>query len=417
MFKQQKLRQQANIDYQQARGTAHKHLLQTAKINLNKRQNRQKEVIQNTNGKIHQLENERDRKLKEALLHHIIHDRLTEIPGIGQARSTDIIRHVYKGKITDLYNAHMLPGIGEQTQAAINQWVHYYQKNFTKLLDQDFPDKYKTRLLFHEQILAEEGKITSANKEILVLKAPLDRIQTELNWLEKISINDFYRKLKNPVVSVPELDHYIQGVFAEWEPMPGWFRDVLKAANVTGQIAQEERGKTAVSTHSSNVIVNTIENWGVYIIISVAAIMFLCISCLFMTTLFSNLGDKRNPTPTPTPTLTITETTVPTETPTPQPSPTNTAKPSQTPTTIATSTATSTPIPQPQVEVNISAANVRANPDSTAVIIGTVKAGDVLPVLDVNEPGTWYQVQLPNGKTGWIGSSVVTLLADNLETP
>lgn len=415
MFKQLKLRQQANIDYQQARGTAHKHLLQTAKNNLNQYQNSQKKIVQNANVKIHLLENERDRKLKDALTHHIVHNRLTEISGIGQARSADILRHVYKGELTDLSNAYKLPGIGEQTQAAINQWVRHYQKNFTKLLTQDFPGKRKIEQAFQQQTLGEYKKIAAANKEIKTLKAPLEKIQTELNWLEKVKPGDFYRKLKNPTAYVPELDHYIRGVFSEWESMPIWFRNILETAEVTGQVDYEENGKTAISTDSKNFIRNKIGNRRIPTAIIV--IMVLCCSCLFMIMLLpESEGDNRTAA-TATLTLTITETAVPTKTPTPEPSPTTTPTPTTKPSYTPTKTSTPTAVPQPQIEVIISAANVRAHPQADATVIGTVKVGDVLSILTINEERTWYQVELPNGKLGWIGSTVVTPITNNIETP
>ncbi len=57
-------------------------------------------------------------KLEDALTHYLVHHHITDIAGIGQTRKEDILRGVYNGKLTDLYNASGLPGIGEQTQTA-----------------------------------------------------------------------------------------------------------------------------------------------------------------------------------------------------------------------------------------------------------------------------------------------------------
>lgn len=134
MFAQAKLRQQARIDYQQARGTAHKQLLQAAAKNLQQQQQTQQRTIHTAQAKISQLQTTQSRLLKDAFLDHLVHERLTEIPGIGERRKAEILQKVYKGKLTDLRLAHLLPGIGDQTQAAINKWVNYYQQHLSQEL-------------------------------------------------------------------------------------------------------------------------------------------------------------------------------------------------------------------------------------------------------------------------------------------
>jgi len=398
VFKQFKLRQQANIDYQQARGTAHKHLLQTAKNNLTHRQNRYKEIIQDANRQIARLEKERDKKLKDALTHHIIHDRITEIPGIGQARKADILRYVYRGNITDLHHAHKLPGIGAQTQAAINQWVRHYQQNFVSLLKKNFPGKDKVEQACEQQIQAEKKKSKTANINIQILNQSLNKIQTELVWLEKISANNFYRKLKKPETPVPELDRYIQGVFAEWESMPAWFQEILTLAQVEQKAGDAVSARTAVS-HSFPTTTLPDKNKLVLSILAIfIAVMVFCCGGLFLITTLPDTETTATPTKTAVPTLTATahRTATPTTTPTTKPSRTPTATAAATATAVVTVTPTATP--QLQIQVN-RAANVRAAPEADTTVIGITQSGDILPVIGTNEANTWYQVEMPNGET------------------
>ena len=133
-------------------------MLQTAKWNLVKQQYEQKEIIENANNRILRLEKERDQRLEDALAHYLVHNHITDIPGIGHTRKEDILRHVYNGKLTDLHNASRLPGIGEQTQAAIDQWVQQNQRDFTKLLKQNFPGKGEIEQAFKKQAQIERKK-------------------------------------------------------------------------------------------------------------------------------------------------------------------------------------------------------------------------------------------------------------------
>ena len=58
-------------------------------------------------------------------------------------------------------------------------------------------------------------------------------MQQEYDWIKKIREKDFVVMLHNPEKSSPQVDRFIQGVFAEWEPMPMWLVDALAAQNET----------------------------------------------------------------------------------------------------------------------------------------------------------------------------------------
>ena len=88
--------------------------------------------------------------------------------------------------------------------------------------------------------------------------------------------------------------------------------------------------------------------------------------------------------------------------------PTDTSAPI--PTLESTNTAvppTATESSGPKVKVNVNAANIRSGPGTDYQTSTVAQAGDVLEVIGTNDDGTWYNVVLPDDKTGWIGSSVV----------
>jgi hypothetical protein len=49
----------------------------------------------------------------------------------------------------------------------------------------------------------------------------------EIGLLQGISPADFRRRLLDPTQTDPSLDHYLTGVYAEWEPVPAWFQDLV----------------------------------------------------------------------------------------------------------------------------------------------------------------------------------------------
>ena len=102
----------------------------------------------------------------------------------------------------------------------------------------------------------------------------------------------------------------------------------------------------------------------------------------------------------PTPTVAPSPTTIPpTLTPTaPPPTPSPTARPSPTATPEG-----------PQAIVQSETLNVRAGPGTGHAVVTTVKQGDRLPVIGRNADGSWLQVTLPTGRSGWIAASLAQL--------
>lgn len=110
------------------------------------------------------------------------------------------------------------------------------------------------------------------------------------------------------------------------------------------------------------------------------------------------------PTHTPSPSPAPTETPIPTETATNKPSPTIT--PTDTP------TATPTPPSQPELQITSSSANVRNGPGTDFETLATLAEGETVAVLATNNDGSWYNVLLEDGSTGWLAASVASPLSE-----
>ncbi len=113
------------------------------------------------------------------------------------------------------------------------------------------------------------------------------------------------------------------------------------------------------------------------------------------------------PTFTPVPTV-VTVVMIPTQTLTPLP--TATFTPSATPTPPPTNTPlppTQTPTPvKPQV-VAANVVNVRSGPGTNYPVVAQLPANLAVTVVGRNNQGSWWQIQGPDGSTGWVAGSVV----------
>lgn len=67
------------------------------------------------------------------------------------------------------------------------------------------------------------------------------------------------------------------------------------------------------------------------------------------------------------------------------------------------------------VVVKESEINVRSAPGSGTAVVGRVKQGDRLPVIDVS--GDWYKVRLPGSGSGWVASKLVEAASEDMERP
>ena len=226
--KRNKLEQLARQEFEQARGTAHAKMLSSSHAQIMNKITKTDQQVSNLENKWRNAYSHYQHNLRRALEEHIVTTRLTEIPGIGPKLQQMIMSQIFRGSLKDLYYAHQLPGVGQSKQFQINAWINKYESLIPKLLEGDFPGK-------------EQFKI-STNKEIDTIKKNIEKLRTEKNKLEKkaktavdtlnglcvVNLDDFIHAYLNPNENNPLINHYLQGVFAEWEPMPKWFKEIIE---------------------------------------------------------------------------------------------------------------------------------------------------------------------------------------------
>lgn len=225
--RRRELARQARQDYAQARGTAHRHLLEDAARKLNRQLDPVRRQLLSTQAARDGTLRRQESDLDAILARQIVQNHLQEVPGIGEKRKALILASVFKKDLTDLYRSQTIPGIGEQLQWSINQWVRHYKSQWPGLRKRDFPGKVAL-LERHRANLAEhDQRIHELKARQVPLEESLARVNQELSWLRQITAGDFVRALNGPSNANPVLNRYLHGVFAEWEPMPDWFRAVV----------------------------------------------------------------------------------------------------------------------------------------------------------------------------------------------
>jgi hypothetical protein len=223
------LKKQAHRDYKQARGTLHLRQLQTGlKVLLeNVTAYRQQISILIRNRK--SLEQARDERLQLALEHEIAHTRLSEVPGIGEKFAQEIVSGVFKTRLSDLTVAHQLPGIGENKQEQINQWITRYEGLIPVMMADDYPGKTEILATFSPKIEHIHQEISYLDENNNEMQTLIRRAEVEIEKLVQFSADDFFQALVDPgSVDRAALDQYLLGIYPVWEPMPDWFQAAIQ---------------------------------------------------------------------------------------------------------------------------------------------------------------------------------------------
>jgi len=226
------LNKQAEIDYQNARGTAHLNMLldthgrYTLVFNNNLRE---LEILKREyNSLISKKENE----LLTALSRHIINNELTEVRGIGTRLKDTILSKVFKTRLDDLSSFDTLIDINETIQNSIWHWVKKKKLEINTRMKRIFPNKQ----LILNKYQAEEEKIKinieKLDKFLIKIGIILDQLQVYIGDLQEISEDYFFQMLKTPnFIEVNKINSYIKGIFSEWEQPPLWFQKLVMDKN------------------------------------------------------------------------------------------------------------------------------------------------------------------------------------------
>ncbi|MBN1315755.1 MAG: hypothetical protein JXA42_09815 [Anaerolineales bacterium] len=221
------IRKQAKLDYENARGTAHLEMLKDAQRRIEKETKQQRKYLTAERNKLSKIVQERNTKLRRILERHIAYTYLDQVHGVGPVLKDRILKAVFRNSIKDLRRASIVQGVGEEKQWAINNWIRTYEVRIPTLLEGPFPGKESIVKQYTQSIGNARTAIESIQKRIAELEITRDQISGAIEPLQEIKVKDFIRALQQPSSKSEEIDYFFRGVFAEWEPIPDWFMNVI----------------------------------------------------------------------------------------------------------------------------------------------------------------------------------------------
>lgn len=222
------LRAQARQDFLNARGTVHRQLLSDAlRAIVGRKASCAAQLAEAKRQKAMQ-EQRLDRELYSAYSRWIVAEHFHEIYGIGPKLREQILSQVFHGRLSDLHQSHIVPGVGDARQSTISQWVRQYEAKRPEYFRAGFPGQADTKRTFEHAVQMEEGKINALSQELTTLNERAAAVQQALSSLDGISEADFLEVFRHPDQPDDRLAVYLRGVYEEWEPMPMWFREALE---------------------------------------------------------------------------------------------------------------------------------------------------------------------------------------------
>jgi hypothetical protein len=228
-----KLRRRAGLDFRDARGATHLKLMREARERHLQAQKRCQSALDEAKKHQADVEARQTDDLRRALVDHILQTRLREIPGIGQALAGQLRWHAQNhGGLHSLRSASQhVTGIGETRQAAIDHWVAGCEVQMPTLLAEDFPGKADIQRRATADLAAIIPEIEKLTVEQTTIAARLDRLRSEIDPLEHVTPHAIYSVLHEPGSMSDVVERYLRGAFAEWEPVPDWFKEIVEGVS------------------------------------------------------------------------------------------------------------------------------------------------------------------------------------------
>jgi hypothetical protein len=166
------------------------------------------------------------------------------VAGVGLTRAAAIRTDVFRGRLDDLRQAHLVAGIGPTTQQAIDTWLDEVKRDWHSLLASPFPggEPVRSRFSALRAALADEER-AAAEREALLAEVE-GTAAIELGRLSLVSGADFRRALaadgketKDDAARQAAIAAYVVGSFPPWAAPPAWYATLQRVA-----VGAEPRG-------------------------------------------------------------------------------------------------------------------------------------------------------------------------------
>ena len=227
ILRQSRLASRARRDYQRARGTQHLRQIRDSLKILSQRLHSLEQEKHRLSSTLQRLEQERTDRLLRALCRHIAETQLTQIDGIGPKLRDRIIMYSFDGTLRSLRGAYRVRGVGRQKQRGIQRWVEQRERQLPLLTKQDYPNKREINDEYDQKERKLRKTLKEVEKEIDSMSQLRSVASAEEERLSQVIVAHFRQAYGQDKEASEAVDQYLQGTFAEWAPMPPWFKTLI----------------------------------------------------------------------------------------------------------------------------------------------------------------------------------------------
>ncbi|MCE7980298.1 MAG: hypothetical protein DYG89_03835 [Caldilinea sp. CFX5] len=220
--------QQAMAGYKTTRGYAHRLLLAEAIQKVATRLTQAQKEYAEAEAVLPRLERQQQAELQAALEWHLLQTKMSDISGIGEALQQRILSQTQARRLTDLERASTVNGVGEARMNSIRGWIKHYQAQLPRLMTTSFPGRAAINKKFTTQIESARVNLQAKAQMVERLKQQRAQIEEKLAPLQPITQEHFIRAAFGAESDQLVVEQFQRGLFAEWEPMPTWFKTLLK---------------------------------------------------------------------------------------------------------------------------------------------------------------------------------------------
>ena len=222
-----RLLRRARRDYRLARGTHHLNQIIQSLNKIDAELVTLETTLKKIRKDINNLEVQRQRKLRAAATRHIVETRLIEADGIGPAIRDRIIDECFDGTLQSLKKAQRVYGVGEEKYWAILMWVDKMDVEVERLLSSQFPNKAEISQECNRQKSQLTQRLSRIEDRIEFLSQTRKKASDVRNRLGEVKLSHFRKSYGGDVKASEVVNEYIKGAFAEWQPVPLWYKDLI----------------------------------------------------------------------------------------------------------------------------------------------------------------------------------------------
>ena len=213
----------ARSNYQNARGYAHRAVLQQSQNRLKQEISRHKEELGKLRlqfNALHAREVSETRRMLEA---HLIQANFSEVRGVGPTLRQEIFSVLHPTAFSDLSRVDQVRNVGPARQQAIAEWIAQQERQIARNPSMTFPGKAGIVARYAEQRQKIQSQMATEQDLLAQKTHTLQRISSALDQLNAIQVRHFTSAIQGSIRDIAHVEAFESGVFRAWESPPEWF--------------------------------------------------------------------------------------------------------------------------------------------------------------------------------------------------